>query len=525
MKKVPANLDAIIIGSGIGGLATAAILAKEGKKVLVLEQHDIAGGNLHTFTDKGYEFDTGVHYIGGQIGQKRAQLRKMLDYISDGKVEWEPMDDAYDIAISGNDEYRFCGGWTKLKKHLKASFPEDAVAIDRYFDTVHHTAEVLYPIYFVLKMLPESMFHAGMWLFGRQLSIFQKTTKQVLESITNNPKLCGVLSYHYGDYGETPGRGAFVMNALIANHYRSGAYYPIGGPIEIAKSIIQVIEKWGGKVLVRGRVDSILIDDNNCAYGVVVKGNEILANTVVSSVGAPATMTKLIPETHRNLVSRHIDSMKDESVASNVSLMSMFVGIKDDEGSLTLPKCNYWLHPTWDHDKNMAECKKDSTKLPAFFISFSSAKDPTYATRHPGKHVALVIAPCCYDDVERFKDERVKRRSKEYVSMKEEWQEIFMKVLLEQFPELRNKVDYVDFGTAVTNDFYLGTHRGAVYGLAHTPERLAQSWLRPTTPVKNLLLTGQDVLSCGVAGALIGGYVCAYKASPWSLFHTLTFWV
>ena len=99
MKKVPANLDAIIIGSGIGGLATAAILAKEGKKVLVLEQHDLAGGNLHTFTDKGYEFDTGVHYIGGQIGQKCAQLRNMLDYTSDGKVEWEPMDDAITMKI------------------------------------------------------------------------------------------------------------------------------------------------------------------------------------------------------------------------------------------------------------------------------------------------------------------------------------------------------------------------------------------------------------------------------------------
>ena len=61
MKKVPSNLDVIVIGSGMGGLSTAALLAKQGKRVLVLEQHDIAGGNLHTFSEKGYEFDTGLH--------------------------------------------------------------------------------------------------------------------------------------------------------------------------------------------------------------------------------------------------------------------------------------------------------------------------------------------------------------------------------------------------------------------------------------------------------------------------------
>mmetsp|Transcript_12106 Transcript_12106/g.19966 ORF Transcript_12106/g.19966 Transcript_12106/m.19966 type:complete len:288 (-) Transcript_12106:44-907(-) len=100
LKQVPKKLDVIIIGSGMGGLSTAALLAKQGKKVLVLEQHDIARGNLHTFTEKGYEFDTGLHYIGGKIGDRTSSVRKQLDYITDGGIEWEPMEeDAYDVAI------------------------------------------------------------------------------------------------------------------------------------------------------------------------------------------------------------------------------------------------------------------------------------------------------------------------------------------------------------------------------------------------------------------------------------------
>lgn len=524
MKKVPPDLDVIVIGSGMGGLSTAAILAKEGKRVLVLEQHDIAGGNLHTFTEKGYEFDTGLHYVGGKIGDKRSSTRKLMDYISDGTVEWEAMDDDYDVAISGDDEYRFCSGWTTLKERLKMAFSEEKESIDRYFDLVHHTAQHLFPLLLVLKMLPERVSNFCTWLFDRQLGILKMTTRQVLESITSNQQLMGVLSYHYGDYGEAPGRGAFLMHAIITSHYRAGAYYPVGGPLRISESIVRVIEKWGGKVLVRAPVSTILIDDKNRAYGVVVKGKEILAKSIVSSVGTPTTMTKLIPESHHGIIRKHIDIMKHENVASNVSLMSVFVGISDPEGSFNPPKSNYWVHQSWHHDENAIEYKQDKLKIPLFFISFSSAKDPTYAARHPGKHAAMIIGACSYDDVERFKNDRVKHRSSEYISMKEKWQNIFIQVLLDQFPELKGKIEYTEVGTAVTNDYYLGTHRGAVYGLAHTPKRFQQHWLRAKTPIKNLFLSGQDICCCGIGGALAGGYMCAYTMSARSLFRTLSLW-
>jgi len=526
IKKVPTNLDCIVIGSGIGGLSTAAILSKEGKKVLVLEQHDIAGGNLHTFCEMGYEFDTGLHYIGGKVGVKNSPVRKQYDYITDGQVEWAHMDDNYDIAICGNEQYNFCSSWTRLKMELKKSFPEDTDAIDQYFQTCHNTVEYIFPLYLAMKMLPECLSNIGNWIFSKPLGIIQKTTKEVLESITSNRKLMGVLTYHYGDYGEAPSRGSFLMNALIATHYRSGAYYPIGGPLKIAESIVKVIEKWGGKVLVRAPVSSILINENNKAYGVIVKGKKVLAKSVVSSVGAPMTMMKLIPDSHRCEVEEYINIMQDNEIKSNISLMSMFVGIKDEDGTLNnLPKSNLWIHSSWDHDANMSNYYKDKSKFPAFFISFSSAKDPTYSERHPGKHAALVIVPCSYDDVGQYENERVKHRSKEYVAMKKNWEGILMESLLNHFPELKNKIDYVEVGTAVTNNFYLGTFRGAVYGLAHTPKRLGQRWLKNKTPFRNLYMTGQDTCCCGVTGAMAGGYMCAYAMSACSLLHTATLWI
>ena len=135
-KKVPENLDAIVIGSGIGGLTCAALLSKVGKKVLVLEQHYIAGGCTHTFEDKGYEFDTGVHYI-GNIEKRKV----ILDLIADEKIEWDKMGNkengyCYDeINIEGKMYYLRAGEKAFLEE-VKKHFPEEVDNVKVYLKDV-----------------------------------------------------------------------------------------------------------------------------------------------------------------------------------------------------------------------------------------------------------------------------------------------------------------------------------------------------------------------------------------------------
>ena len=94
------NYDAIIIGSGIGGLTTAALLSKLGKRVCVLEQHYTAGGYTHSYEREGYEWDVGVHYI-GEVHKPWSVIRRVFDVISDGNLHWAPMDDHYDRIVLG----------------------------------------------------------------------------------------------------------------------------------------------------------------------------------------------------------------------------------------------------------------------------------------------------------------------------------------------------------------------------------------------------------------------------------------
>ncbi len=136
-NRVDDHYDAIVVGSGIGGLATAALLSSLGKKVLVLEQHYTAGGFTHSYDRNGYEWDVGVHYIGDMGIQTEG--RTLFDFISNGQLQWAEMDPVYDRVILGEESYDFVAGKDNFKSELKQNFPDEAEAIDQYVELICKT--------------------------------------------------------------------------------------------------------------------------------------------------------------------------------------------------------------------------------------------------------------------------------------------------------------------------------------------------------------------------------------------------
>jgi phytoene dehydrogenase-like protein len=122
--------DALVIGSGIGGLTTAALLAELGWKVAVLEQHYTAGGCTHSYERNGYEWDVGVHYI-GDMGAKTT-TRRLMDFLTQGDLAWAPMDSHYDRFFIGDRVYDAVAGREAFRDNLVGYFPREAAAIDRY---------------------------------------------------------------------------------------------------------------------------------------------------------------------------------------------------------------------------------------------------------------------------------------------------------------------------------------------------------------------------------------------------------
>ncbi|XP_077069321.1 all-trans-retinol 13,14-reductase [Siphateles boraxobius] len=522
-SKVPQDLDAIVVGSGIGGLAIAVLLAKVGKKVLVLEQHDRAGGCCHTFTEKGFEFDVGIHYIGEM--QEHRQLRCVTDQLTNGQLQWEPLDNPYDKVVLGPPEnrriYPIYSGRKRYMDELKKCFPGEEKAIEEY---VRLSKKVGDGVWFVglLKFLPiplaKFLVYTGL---AKRLSTFfcyaSRSLTDVVNELTQNKDLRAVLCYIFGTYGKMPKEASFSMHSLLVCHFMNGAWYPKGGASEIAYHMIPIIEKAGGAVLVRAPVNRILLNDAKEAIGVsVLKGEEevhIHAPMVISDAGIFNTYEHLLPKDVQTMpaIQKQLSMVQHGDGG-----LSIFIGVDGTKEELDLKADNFLIFPENNLDELMEGYMKgnreeSSKSSPMIFVASPSAKDPTWPERKPGKSTLTVVSFANYEWFEEWKDDKIKNRSTDYKELKQAFINNILEAVIEIFPKIKDRIEFVDAGTPITNQHYIGAPKGEIYGADHGIPRFSpelNAIIRPQTPVKNLFLTGQDMMMCGFAGALAGALTC-----------------
>jgi all-trans-retinol 13,14-reductase len=285
-RTVDAAFDTIVIGSGMGGMTVASLLARHaGQRVLVLERHYTPGGFTHTFRRPGYEWDVGVHYI-GRVNNPDSSERAVFDHLSEGQLRWEPMPDVYDRLLLGDREYEFQSDAARFREHLQERFPSERRTIDAYFGTVQRVARAT-GAYFASKALPRLIERlVGGVMRAPFLRYSDRTTSEALRDMGCSLELAGALTGQWGDYGLPPGQSSFAVHAIIAHHYLEGAAYPVGGASSIFASMVPAIERAGGKVLVSAEVHEVVVDDRGRAVGVRMEDGRLgtsNANTGLSS--------------------------------------------------------------------------------------------------------------------------------------------------------------------------------------------------------------------------------------------------
>jgi all-trans-retinol 13,14-reductase len=517
--------DAIVIGSGMGGLTAAAALAKQHqKRVLVLERHYTAGGFTHAFTRPGYEWDVGVHYI-GQVGPGGA-LRAPYDWLTDGALDWAPLPDVYDRVHLGDRTYDYVSGTKRFIEQMKSYFPGEEAAIEKYVSLIKSAARSG-SMFAIERTLPKlaSRF-MGPLLRAPQMRHASRTTREVLMELTRNEELIAVLTAQLGDYGLPPSRSSFAMHAAVAAHYIGGAYFPVGGASAIARSIAPVIERAGGQIFVNAEVREIIVEDGRAVGVRMADERELRAKTIISDAGAVNTYERLLPRAQKDAdVERSL-----AKVGSSVSYVCLYLGMKHTDADLGLTGTNLWIYPDHDHDGSfarfMSEPNADAyldgkTPLPLVYVSFPSAKDPTWSARHPGRATVDVIVPARYEWFTAWEGTRWKKRGRDYDALKAKLTERILEVTFAKLPQLRGKIDFAELSTPLTTKHFAGYEKGELYGLDHTPERYRMK-MRAATELPGLYLAGQDLVSCGVSGAMFGGLLAATAiAGPRALFAAM----
>jgi all-trans-retinol 13,14-reductase len=504
----PRQFDAVVIGSGIGGLAFASIMAKLRRwRVLVLERHFKIGGLTHTFTRPGgWSWDVGLHYV-GDVGEGMSG-RQLFDYITGAAVKWNPMPDVYDVFDYPDFKFGARKGEENFKRELIDAFPAERTSIEQYFKDLkkamrwltRHFAGIVAPMPFnwIVRALNGAT-------SGLPLSV----TEQYLQKRFRDPRLRAVLTSQWADYGMPPAESAFVTHSIIANHYLDGAWYPDGGSGEIAKATSAVIRASGGELLANHEVTRIIVEGDR-ALGVEVnikKGKEgsraeFRAPVVVSDAGAWNTFARLLPNTVA------LPFRKDlESPPHGFEVVELFLGLRGDPRTLGFQGENHWIFSSFDHNEMYA--RRDELldgRAAMAYLSFPSLKDP-----HAQRHTAEVIAPLSYRTLEEYGDEPWRRRGEAYDAAKDRITGALLDLVQSRHPGFRDLIEYSELGTPLTFEHFTAAPSGSIYGFPATPEKYRKRWLDPVTPIRNLYLTGSDVAALGIIGALMGGVLTASR--------------
>ena len=539
------NYDVIIIGSGIGSLTTAALLAKSGKRVVVLEQHSIAGGTTHSFIDRGVEHEVGLHYIGNIH-----KLKKVFDIITEeDTVEWCKMGHEnpdgrmiYDEIHIADKSYYFEAGRENLITYLKTKFPDEEKAIDDYFSIVQQAAKK--DLFFMLKVFPwRWISHFIRYIDPDYYKYVSMSVTDVLSKLTKNKELISVLCGQYGDYGILPSKASFFFHASVVNHYLDGGWFPRGGTSIIAKKICKTIFKNGGCVFVNCGVKQILTETKTDilkrpeyrAYGVKLDNDVIIkASQVVSGVGIRNTFDKLL--TTDIIGSRHNDNNKIyntplyrlpvdsrpygidaykkimDNIKPSVQHIYCFVKIRGNPASLGLRSSNLWIYPHGDYDKIEKEFLESPLDAPMpMFMGFSCVKDDKWSETYPGFSNAIILTLAKKEWFSEWENKRCGKRGDVYNDYKDRIGERMLEEgLYKFFPKTRNCVEHFEMATPLTTQYYLGASDGESYGLDINRYRLLNAVdLRPKTSINGLYLTGQDICTLGVSGALNAGVMTA----------------
>lgn len=487
--------DIVIIGSGIGGLTAALVLSKFGKKVCVLEKNQQLGGNLQVFSRDKKIFDTGVHYLGGlDEGENLYQFFKYLDLLDE--VEYERLDDScFDrIILKDGRAFNHAQGYENFTKELINHFPEEKDAILKYCELMQEMCKC-FPLYNVELDNENS--------YLRHSDILEKNAYEVISSLTDNEDLLNVLCGNIALYAGIKETTPFYVHALVINSYIKGAYRVVKGGGQLAKVIAKKIRNYGGEIYKRAEVVSAgFTEDKKVDFVETSDGQRYYADSFISNFHPSLTIELFGEDRFLKAYRKRIMNLEN-----TMSPFIVHLSLKKDTVRYK-PYNEYYLRidDVWENTK----CNFPTWPEQIFVSSPCLEKNQQYTDS------LSLMAYMPIEWLDEWKDSlntvvHKNGREETYYDKKKEWENILIDALEEIDPDIRENIENVYSSTPLTFRDYLNNPDGNCYGILKDCNNPARTMINPKTKIRNLYLTGQNIVFHGILGAVVGAFVTSFE--------------
>ena len=483
-KLPPGTFDVVVIGAGLGGLSAAAAFARQGFKVLVLEQHSVPGGYASAFTRPGgFTFDVSLHST--TVGVRDGVPNLIYGFPEIQDVIFVPHKTLYRAVYPDRDirvPHRDVPAYVKI---LKDNFPEEAQGIDGLFADMKGLSD---DVANLSRAGGQADMAAFPTKFPHLFKNYARSWGAMVDDRIKGPKLKAVISGLWGYFGLPPSKlSPFYYAMPLMGYLEGGGYYPLGTSQKISDAFVRIIKANGGEVRLNTRVEKILTRDHAAAGVRTADGAEYRGRAVISNANAIDTFTRMMDEKEflKDLLARM------DKLSVSFSSLLVWLGLKTDlVREAGLKDSEIFYSPGYDIE---AEYRT--------ILAGGLPDDPwfgltVYDNLHPdcspqGKNTLNIIAAQGYDYWKKYETDYFYGNKDAYTREKMRLADILIDKVEKRFlPGLRKAIEVVEVATPLTNLRFTGNPRGAIYGWDQTVGNSGNSRFPQTTPIKNLYLSG-----------------------------------
>ncbi len=480
----PGTTDAVVIGAGLGGLSAAAAFARQGFKVVVLEQHSVPGGYASAFTRPGgFTFDVSLHST--TVGLRNGVANLIYGFPEIQDVIFTPHQPLYRAIYPDYDirvPHKDVAGTIKV---LKTSFPDDGPAIDGIFADMKGLADDVGRLSSAGGKVDMSTFPTS---FPYLFKNVNRTWGAMVDERVKNPRLKSVISGLWGYFGLPPSKlSPFYYAMPVMGYLEGGGYYPAGTSQKISDALVGIIKKNGGEVKLNTRVEKILTHDH-AAVGVrTANGAEYRSRAVISNANAIDTLTRMMDE--KEFLKDTLVRMDKLSVS--FSTLLVWMGLKTDlVRKVGIKESEIFCNPGYDDEAAYAAALAGGLPAdPRFGLTIYDNVCPGCSPK--GKNTLNILAMQGYDYWKKYETDYFYGNKDAYNQEKLRLADILIdKVEKTLLPGLRKAIEVQEVATPLTNLRFTSNPRGAIYGWDQTVDNSGQRRFPQKTPIKNLYLSG-----------------------------------